>query len=82
MLRLPRIFIFFSITRGAQWLPSERFLLLSLHKTRSESPGAAPPQKRSDSLVFMRKSKKFSGDRRIIALDFDTQEHLRRFIKY
>ena len=37
-LRLPRIFLFFNITRGAQWLPSERFHLLSLHKTRSESP--------------------------------------------
>ena len=48
--------------------PSERFHLLSLHKTRSESQGAAPPQifpileyyappqKRSDSPVFMRKS--------------------------
>ena len=44
MLRLARIFLFFNITRGAQWLPSERFDLLSLHKTRSESPGAAAPQ--------------------------------------
>ena len=67
MLRLPRIFLFFNITRRAQWLPSERFHLLSLHKTRSESPGAAPPQifpilkhyappqKRSDSPVFIKK---------------------------
>ena len=66
MLRLPRIFLFFNITRGAQWLPSQRFHLLSLHKTRSESPGAAPPQnfpipkhlappqKRSDSPVFIK----------------------------
>ena len=44
MLRVPRIFLFFNTTREAQWLPSERFHLLSLHKTRSESPGAAPPQ--------------------------------------
>ena len=63
MLRVPRIFLFFNTTREAQWLPSERFHLLSLHKTRSESPGAAPPQifpilkhyappqKRSDSPV-------------------------------
>ena len=38
------IFLFFNITRGAQWLPSERFYLLSLHNTRDDSPGAAPPQ--------------------------------------
>ena len=69
MLRLPRIFLFFNITREAQWFPGERLHLLSLHKTRSESPGAAPPQnfpilkhyappqKGSDSPVFMRKSK-------------------------
>ena len=51
MLRLARIFLFFNITREAQkiskkaqWLPTEGFHLLSLHKTRSESPGAAPPQ--------------------------------------
>ena len=42
----------------------------------------APPQIRSDSPVLMRKSKKSSGDRPIIALDFDTQKNLRRFIKY
>ena len=83
MLRVLRIFLFFYTTREAQWLPSERFHLLSLHKTRSESQGAAPPQdfptlkhyappkKRSDSPVFMRKSsQKSSGDRHIIELDF------------
>ena len=69
MLRLPRIFLFFNTTREPQWVPSESFHLLSLQKTRSESPGAAPPQnfpffehyappqKRSESPVFMRKSK-------------------------
>ena len=80
MLRLPRIFLFFNTTREPQWVPSESFHLLSLQKTRSESPGAAPtqnfpifkhnvfpifkhniiyapPQKHSDSPVFMRNSK-------------------------
>ena len=65
MLRLPRIFLFFNTTREPQWVPSENFHLLSLQKTRSESPGAAPPQnfpffkhyappqKRSESPVFI-----------------------------
>ena len=82
MLRLPRIFLSFNIARGAQWLPSERFHLLSLQKTRSESPGPAPPQnfpiahlpRNAVTPQFLVNKLEFSGDRPIIAHDFDAQK--------
>ena len=93
MLRLPRIFLFFNTTREPQWLPSERLHLLSLHKTRSEPPGAAPPQnfpifkhyappRNTVTPQFLCAIQKVLRRQTNHSAKFDAQNHLRRFIKY
>ena len=67
VLRLPRILLYFNITRFHPKFGWAAFYLLSLHKNEVtlQFLFAAPPQFLCADLV-----KKFSGDRPIIELDF------------